>query len=65
MSKTPVHLRCRSTCMRTSDGSKSDPFPAYIGIGKQYTGAFEERLCAANNRSHGVPDMPVADKPGF
>jgi hypothetical protein len=44
---------------------KSDPFPAYIGIGKQYTGAFEERLCAANNRSHGVPDMPVAAKPDF
>jgi hypothetical protein len=44
---------------------KSDPFPAYIGIGKQYTGAFEERLCAANNRSHGVPDMPIADKPDF
>jgi len=44
---------------------KSDPFPAYIGIGKQYTGAFEERVCAANNRSHGVPDMPIADKPDF
>ncbi len=26
---------------------KSDPFPACIGIGKQYTGAFEERLCNA------------------
>jgi hypothetical protein len=44
---------------------KSDPFPAYIGIGKQYTGAFEERICAANNRSHGVPDMPLAEKPDF
>lgn len=44
---------------------KSDPFPAYIGIGKQYTGAFEERLCAANNRSHGLRDMPIADKPDF
>jgi hypothetical protein len=44
---------------------KSDPFPAYIGIGKSYTGAFEERVCAANNRSHGVPEMPIADKPDF
>jgi hypothetical protein len=44
---------------------KSDPFPAYIGIGKSYTGAFEERVCAANNRSHGVPDMPIAEKPDF
>jgi hypothetical protein len=34
-------------------------------IGKQYTGAFEERLCAANNRSYGVPAMPIADKPDF
>jgi hypothetical protein len=24
-----------------------------------------ERLCAANNRSHGVPDMPVAENPDF
>jgi hypothetical protein len=44
---------------------KSDPFPAYIGIGKQYTGAFEERICAANNRSHGLSQMPVAEKPDF
>jgi hypothetical protein len=44
---------------------KSDPFPAYIGIGKQYTGAFEERICAANNRSYGLSDMPVAEKPDF
>jgi hypothetical protein len=44
---------------------KSDPFPAYIGIGKSYTGAFEERVCAANNRSHGVPDMPIAEIPDF
>ena len=44
---------------------KTDPFPAYIGIGKSYTGAFEERVCAANNRSHGVPDMPIADNPDF
>lgn len=44
---------------------KTDPFPAYIGIGKSYTGAFEERVCAANNRSHGVPQMPVADTPDF
>jgi hypothetical protein len=42
---------------------KTDPFPAYIG--KNYTGAFEERVCASNNRSHGVPQMPIADKPDF
>lgn len=44
---------------------KTDPFPAYIGFGKSYTGAFEERVCAANNRSLGVPQMPIADKPDF
>jgi hypothetical protein len=43
---------------------KSDPFPAYIGE-ERYAGAFEERICAANNRSVGVADMPIADKPDF
>jgi hypothetical protein len=42
---------------------KSEPFPAYIG--ERYAGAFEERVCAANNRSVGVADMPIADIPDF
>jgi hypothetical protein len=44
---------------------KSDPFPAYVGFERSYAGAFQERVCAENNRSVGVADMPVADKPDF